>query len=159
MVLAPSDSDSSFMQVALEEADAAFIGGDVPVGAVAVLEGRVIAKAHNERERTQDPTAHAEILVLKAASEAVGSWRLSGVDVYVTLEPCPMCAGAMVAARVRRLIYGAADERAGAAYSLYNIVQDPRLNHHVEIVAGVMAERSTELLQRFFQQKRVSPPL
>lgn len=159
MVLAPSDPDSSFMQVALEEANAAFIDGDVPVGAVAVLEGRVIAKAHNERERRQDPTAHAEILVLKAASEAVGSWRLSGVDVYVTLEPCPMCAGAMVAARVGRLIYGAADERAGAAYSLYNIVQDPRLNHHVEIVAGVMAERSTELLQRFFQQKRVSPPL
>ncbi len=142
------------MNLALQEARRALDHGDVPVGAVAVKGGKVIGAAHNERELRQDPTAHAEILALQAASREVGSWRLSGVALYVTLEPCPMCAGALVAARVRRLVYGAADEKAGAAWSLYNIPQDPRLNHACQMSAGVLAEESTQLLQEFFKSKR-----
>lgn len=145
------------MRLALEEAKMAVSHEDVPVGAVAVKSGKLIAAAHNERELRKDPTAHAEILVLQKAAEAAGSWRLSGVTVYVTLEPCPMCAGAMVAGRVRRVVYGAPDERAGAAWSLYNIPQDPRLNHSCELTAGVLAEQSTQLLQSFFRAKRRRP--
>jgi len=157
--LQPGPDDISYMEEALLQAEAALIHGDVPVGAVAVLGGEIISAAHNERELRQDPTAHAEMLVLRAASEVLGSWRLVDVDLYVTLEPCPMCAGAVVAARIKRLIYGAPDERAGSAYSLYNIVQDPRLNHSVELSVGVLAERSTALLQRFFQERRTNPPV
>ena len=142
------------MRVALAEAGRALEHGDVPIGAVAVRDGEVIASACNERELAGDPTAHAEILALRAASQAVGSWRLDGVTLYVTLEPCPMCAGALVLARVPRLVYGPQDPRAGAAYSLYNIVQDPRLNHRVEITAGVLEEESAEMLRSFFEGRR-----
>ena len=142
------------MQLALDEAAKAGTHDDVPIGAVVVKDGQVLASAGNEREVRGDPTAHAEILALRAASEAVGSWRLEGTEMYVTLEPCPMCAGALVLARVARLVYGAQDLRAGAAYSLYNIVQDPRLNHSLEIETGVLEEEAAALLRSFFEDKR-----
>ena len=146
--------DERYMAMALDEARAALAHDDVPVGAVAVFEGEVIASGHNERESLGDPTAHAEITVLRQAARGRGSWRLDDVTVYVTLEPCPMCAGALVAARVARVVYAAPDLRAGAAYSLYNIVQDPRLNHRCELTAGVLAEESSQLLISFFAGKR-----
>ena len=142
------------MRLALEQARRALEIGDVPVGAVVVRDGAVIASACNEREITGDPTAHAEVLALRAASKAIGDWRLTGTTMFVTLEPCPMCAGALVHARVPRLVYGPQDPRAGAAYSLYNIVQDPRLNHHVEITTGVLEEECAALLRSFFEGKR-----
>ena len=142
------------MRLALEQAAAASEHGDVPIGAVAVRGGEVLAVARNERELRQDPTAHAEVLALRAASKATGEWRLPGVTMYVTLEPCPMCAGALVLARVDRLVYGPQDQRAGAAYSLYNIVQDPRLNHSLELTTGVLERECLELLQRFFKTRR-----
>lgn len=147
-------ADEDFMRLALNEARAAREGGDVPVGAVAVRGGEVLAGAHNERELRKDPTAHAEILVLQRAAQKLGRWRLDDVDLYVTVEPCPMCAGAIVWARIKRLVYGAPDEKAGAAYSLYNIVQDPRLNHECAVTAGVMAEECAGVLQAFFRRKR-----
>jgi tRNA(adenine34) deaminase len=142
------------MRLALDEARAAFAHGDVPVGAVVVVDGDVVARGHNERVGRADPTAHAEVLALREAAAQRHSWRLDGATLYVTLEPCPMCAGALVAARVARLVYGPQDERAGAALSLYNIPQDPRLNHVVEITSGVLAEEARALLQGFFQAKR-----
>jgi tRNA(adenine34) deaminase len=142
------------MRLALDEAREAAAHGDVPVGAVVVAAGSVVARAHNERERRSDPTAHAELLALREAAAQRRSWRLDGATLYVTLEPCPMCAGALVAARVARLVYGPQDERAGAALSLYNIPQDPRLNHSLEITTGMLAEESRALLQDFFRGKR-----
>lgn len=142
------------MRLALRQAEAASGHEDVPVGAVVVKDGRVLAAAGNERRKRADPTAHAEILALRAAANVVGDWRLVGTTVYVTLEPCVMCAGALVSARVATLVYGPQDPRAGAALSLYNVVQDPRLNHTVEIRSGVLAEECAELLQRFFQGRR-----
>lgn len=142
------------MRLALDEASAALEHGDVPIGAVAVRDGVVLAAARNERELRGDPTAHAEVLALRAAAEAAGTWRLGGVTVYVTLEPCPMCAGALVLARVERLVYGPQDPRAGAAYSLYNVVQDPRLNHRVEVTTGVLEAECADLLRTFFDGKR-----
>jgi tRNA(adenine34) deaminase len=142
------------MRLALDEAAKAQTHEDVPIGAVLVREGGVLASAGNERELRADPTAHAEILALRAGAEALGSRRLEDTTMYVTLEPCPMCAGALVLARVARLVYGAQDPRAGAAYSLYNVVQDPRLNHSLEVTTGVLAEESTGLLQSFFESKR-----
>jgi len=146
--------DETAMRRALAEAAQAVGHGDVPVGAAAVIDGRVIAAAHNERQRSGDPTAHAEILVLRDAARQLGSWRLTEVTVVVTLEPCPMCAGALVAARVRRLVYGASDPRAGACGSLYNICADPRLNHQLAITPGVLAEASAALLRTFFAERR-----
>jgi len=155
----PSEAvDEKFMLLALEQARLALDAGDVPIGAIAVSEGRVVAVAHNERELKKDPTAHAELIVLKNAAEQKGSWRLDDFTIYVTLEPCPMCAGAMVAARVKRLVYGAADLKAGAVWSLYNIPQDPRLNHHVEVKAGVLEEDCSALLAEFFRSKRGKTP-
>lgn len=147
------------MSLALAEARRAAEHDDVPIGAVVVKDGEVIASAANERELRKDPTAHAEILALRAASEALGSWRLTGCTLYVTLEPCPMCAGALVLARVDKVVYGAQDPKAGAAYSLYNIVQDPRLNHQLEVVADVLAEGCAEVLTAFFRDRRAVPPL
>jgi tRNA(adenine34) deaminase len=147
-------SDRDFMELALEEARKAPGHDDVPIGAVAVAGGEILARAHNERELRSDPTAHAEILALQKASRRLGRWRLNDVTLYVSLEPCPMCAGALVAARIHRLVYGAADDRAGAALSLYNLVQDPRLNHECQVTAGVMGEECGELLRAFFQDKR-----
>lgn len=142
------------MQLALAEAERAAGHGDVPIGAVVVRDGEVLASACNERELVSDPTAHAEILALRAAATAAGSWRLDDTTMYVTLEPCPMCAGALVLARVTRLVYGPQDPRAGAAFSLYNIVQDPRLNHQMDITAGVLEEDCAALLRSFFEDKR-----
>lgn len=142
------------MELALAQARAAAAEGEVPVGAVAVAGGVVLAARHNEREHTGDPTAHAEMLVLRDAAAALGSWRLSDVTVVVTLEPCPMCAGALVAARVHRVVFAASDPRAGACGTLYNICADPRLNHELPVTAGVGAAESSALLTSFFAGKR-----
>ena len=142
------------MALALDEAREAAVHGDVPVGAVALMNGEPVARRHNERELRGDPTAHAEILVLRDAAEAAGGWRLDAVTLVVTLEPCPMCAGALVAARVGRLVFGAADPKAGAAGSLYNLCSDPRLNHELPVTPGVLASESAELLQSFFAGSR-----
>jgi tRNA(adenine34) deaminase len=142
------------MDLALAQAREAATEGEVPVGAVALLDGDVVAARHNERERSGDPTAHAEVLALRDAARAVGGWRLSSVTLVVTLEPCPMCAGALLAARVGHLVFGAVDPRAGACGTLYNLCADPRLNHEVEITAGVRAAECGELLTSFFAEKR-----
>ncbi len=149
----------NWMEHALAFARKAAELDEVPVGAVFVYENRIVASAHNERESGRDPTAHAEILALKRASQALGRWRLSGGTLYVTLEPCPMCAGALVNARVDRLVYGASDPKAGAVGSLYNIVQDERLNHQIEVVGGVSKEECAELLTAFFREKRARAKL
>ena len=151
---APSDLEHEAMAVALEEAGAAGAAGEVPVGAAVVLDERIVARAGNERERRADPTAHAEVLALRAAAEALGTWRLDGATLVVTLEPCPMCAGALLAARVARLVFGAANTDNGACGSLYNLCVDPRLNHEVEVVHGVEAAAAAALLDRFFAARR-----
>ena len=147
---------NGWMAEALAEARAAIDHGDVPVGAVVVdrSTGAVIASAHNEREQRKDPTAHAELLALQAAAKVTGSWRLDSHALVVTLEPCPMCAGAIWAERLPLLVYGAADPKAGASGSLYNFAADPRLNHTTEIVAGVRAEECGALLTAFFAGRR-----
>ena len=142
------------MSRALEEARRCLEWGDVPVGAVVLRGGLEIGAAGNERERLQDPTAHAELLALRQAAAVVGSWRLDGTTIYVTLEPCAMCAGAMVRARVDRLVFGARDPKAGFAGSVGNLVQDPRLNHRLEVDAGERAEECGELLREFFRERR-----
>ncbi|MGI8809629.1 MAG: nucleoside deaminase [Acidimicrobiales bacterium] len=147
-------TDDEAMGVALVEARRAPEHGDVPVGAVALVGGEVVAADHNRREQLADPTAHAEVLVLRAAATAVGGWRLGDVTLVVTLEPCPMCAGALVAARLGRLVFGAPDPRAGACGSIYNLCADPRLNHDVPITHGVRAAESTKLLAEFFAARR-----
>jgi len=147
-------SDDEAMGLALDEAVRATAHGDVPVGAVALVGGQMVCSGHNERELRGDPTAHAELLVLRAAAAAVGSWRLHDVTLVVTLEPCPMCAGALVAARVGRLVFGAADPRAGAAGSLYNLCVDPRLNHELPVTPGVRAAEAADLLTAFFATRR-----
>jgi tRNA(adenine34) deaminase len=146
--------DDAFMALALAEAAAASAHGDVPVGAVAVRDGEVIAARHNEREKRADPTAHAELLALADAARVAGTWRLSDVTLYVTLEPCAMCAGGLVAARVERLVFGAHDPKAGACGSLYNLCADPRLNHEVAVQPGVRADESAALLSQFFSARR-----
>ena len=148
-------SDDEFMRAALREAEAALEHGDVPVGALVVRNGDVLGSGKNERELRGDPTAHAEVLALQRSAQALGTWRLEGTTLYVTIEPCSMCAGATVHARVDRLVYGAVDPKAGAALSLYNIPQDPRLNHHVRLTTGVLADESSRLLQEFFRARRV----
>ena len=147
--------DDRWMRLALEQARAALEEDEVPVGAVLVgPDGDLVAADHNRREQTSDPTAHAEILVMSAAARAAGDWRLAGHTLYVTLEPCPMCAGAAVAARLGTLVYGAADLKAGAAWSLYNIPQDVRLNHRTELRHGVMAAEAAAILSGFFSRLR-----
>lgn len=150
-------TDDEAMAVALEEARAAAARGDVPVGAVVVHDGELIARRHNERELQQDPTAHAELLALQDAARRLGRWRLDDCTLVVTLEPCVMCAGALIAARIGRLVYGAADLKAGATASLYNVCADPRLNHNPPVTHGVLATESTELLTRFFESRRAEP--
>ncbi|MCA1703058.1 MAG: nucleoside deaminase [Actinobacteria bacterium] len=147
-------TDDEAMGLALDEAAKAGDHGDVPVGAVALVAGEVVARGRNERELADDPTAHAELVVLRAAAAARGSWRLDGLTLVVTLEPCPMCAGALVAARVGRLVFGAADPRAGAAGSLYNLCADPRLNHELPVTRGVRAAEAAALLETFFEARR-----
>jgi tRNA(adenine34) deaminase len=143
-----------YMRLALREAARAAGRGEVPVGAVIVLDGEVIAAAGNERELRQSPTAHAEMLAIEQASERMGSWRLLNTTLYVTMEPCPMCAGAIVQARIPHLVYGAPDEKAGAVDTLYNICADGRLNHCVAVTPRILAGESVELLQDFFRERR-----
>ncbi|HKH04238.1 MAG TPA: nucleoside deaminase [Acidimicrobiales bacterium] len=146
--------DTAAMGLALEEAAEALAHDDVPVGAVVLRDGVVVARRHNEREKTGDPTAHAEVLALRDAAAGEGSWRLADCTLVVTLEPCPMCAGAALAARVGRVVYGAADPKAGATGSLYNLCTDPRLNHEAEVRAGVRAAEASALLTTFFAARR-----
>ena len=152
--LASNPDDERFMLAALAEARAAWDDGDVPVGAVVVREGRIIARGHNQREKLEDPTAHAEMIALTAAASAVGRWRLDGCSLYVTLEPCVMCAGAVVLARIERLVYGAHDPKAGACTSLYSIPTDERLNHCVTIAPLVLGDECAQMLRDFFAQQR-----
>ncbi len=147
-------SDVDAMQHALAEARAAAVHGDVPIGAIVVRDGVVIAARHNERELTGDPTAHAEVLALRDASTVVGHWRLLDCTLYVTLEPCVMCAGAVVNSRVARLVYGATDPKAGAVESLYHVCGDVRLNHRPPVEAGVLADECGQLLKSFFAERR-----
>jgi tRNA(adenine34) deaminase len=146
--------DVAAMAIALTEARRSGDAGDVPVGAVVVIDGVVVSQSGNRREQDQDPTAHAELLALRAAAAAVGSWRLLGATLVVTLEPCPMCAGALVGARVARVVYGAANTDNGSCGTLYNLCVDPRLNHEVEVVHGVEAEAAGALLDEFFARRR-----
>ena len=158
-----SQSHEFFMQQALREAQRAFDEDEVPIGAVIVRDDpstddrQVIAAAYNQREQLHDPTAHAEMIAITQAAEALGNWRLEGCTLYVTLEPCPMCAGAIVLARIPRVVYGTADPKAGAVTTLYQLLNDPRLNHRAEVIAGVLAEPCGEILSRFFQEKRRTP--
>lgn len=148
------DADLWFMQMALNQAQQAEQEGEVPVGAVIVLENRVIAAAYNQREQLNDPTAHAEILAITQAAASLSSWRLEGCRLYVTLEPCPMCAGAILQARIPYLVYGAADPKAGAVESLFRLLEDPRLNHRTEVVSGVLGDRCGKILTDFFRRQR-----
>jgi tRNA(adenine34) deaminase len=143
-----------FMQLALCEAGRAFEENEVPVGAIVVRGEEVIAAGRNQRERLQDPTAHAELLAIGQAASVLGSWRLEGCTLYATLEPCPMCAGAILQARLPTVVYGAVDPKAGAVQSLFHLLADPRLNHQCEVVPGVLAGPCGDLLTRFFQQQR-----
>ena len=148
--------DESNMRLALAEARTCLNSADVPVGALATYGGTIIARAGNRREAAQDPCAHAELLALRIAAQAIGSWRLDGVTLYSTLEPCAMCAGAMILARLPRLVYGADDPKAGAAGSVLTVLTHPRLNHRVDITSGVLANESAELLRVFFRQLRAA---
>ena len=148
-------TDNDFMKIALEEAREAYRLGEVPVGAILVLDGKILAQAHNSPIMKNDPSAHAEMLVLRQAGEKIGNYRLTGAELFITLEPCVMCAGAIVQARLARVIFGARDPKYGAVGSLYNILADERLNHQVEITEGILREECGEVLSRFFQQKRI----
>ena len=150
----PFPRDDYYMRLALREAERAVRHGDVPIGAVVVLDGEVIGAAGNERELRKSPLAHAEMIAIEQAAAYMGTWRLLNTVLYVTLEPCPMCAGAIVQARIPRLVYGASDDKAGAAGTLYNVCQDARLNHCLDVRGGVLADDSVALLRRFFQARR-----
>jgi tRNA(adenine34) deaminase len=154
MVRVTSVDDERFMRLAIAEAERALGHGDVPIGAVVVRDGEVIGAGHNERELRQDPTAHAEAIALREASAAVGSWRVLDTTLYATLEPCAMCAGAIVLARVPRVVYGCADPKAGAAGSVLDVLAEPRLNHRPEVVGGVLAGDCARLLTAFFGARR-----
>jgi len=147
-------ADREFMNAALEEAGKAAAGGEVPIGAILVMEGRIVARAGNRTITDCDPTAHAEMVALREAAAKIGNYRLVGATMYVTLEPCAMCAGAMVQARVERLVYGADDAKAGAVRSCFAIFEHPRLNHRVEATSGVMAEEAAAVLKDFFAERR-----
>lgn len=156
-VRSPEGDDERWMETALEEADLAAVHGDVPVGCVVVgPTGAVLGRGHNRREADQEPSAHAEIIALRAAAAAIGHWRLAGATVFVTLEPCTMCAGALVNARVARLVYAAPDPKAGAVDSLFSIGRDPRLNHRFEVTSGVLAEQAAARLRAFFARLRAA---
>jgi len=146
--------DALFMMIALEEARKAFDKAETPVGAIVVKDGEVIARAHNLRETLQDPTAHAEIIAIRDAAQKLGRWRLTDCCVYVTLEPCAMCAGAMVLARIQRLVYGTSDPKSGAVGSLMNLLSDERLNHKVDVESGILAKECGDILSEFFSSRR-----
>lgn len=149
-----SEKDIQFMQLALEQAKLAPDFGEVPIAAVLVFDGRVLAQAHNYREVRQDPTAHAEVVAIREAATRLGTWRLTGATLYVTVEPCSMCAGAIVQSRISRLVFGAWDQKAGACGSIFDIPAERRLNHRVEVSGGLLERESRELLQSFFQRLR-----
>ena len=150
-----SNEDQRYMKIAIDQAAIAEENGDVPIGCIIVYENQIIAKAYNQRQQLNDPTAHAEIIALTQAAEFIGNWRLHGCCIYVTLEPCPMCAGALVLARMDRLVYGCDDPKTGAVKSLYNITTDERLNHRLEVTTGVLADECSAQLSGFFQKRRV----
>jgi tRNA(adenine34) deaminase len=147
-------ADERWMRLALEQAARAAALGEVPVGAVAVFEGRIIGAGYNRKESDQDPTAHAEMIALRQAARYLGNWRLIGVTLYVTLEPCPMCAGAMIQGRLERLVYGAPDTRFGADGTIIDVLDEPRFNHRVTVIRGVLEEEAAGLLQGFFRELR-----
>ena len=147
-------SDQFWMREALAAARQGALLDEVPVGAIIIKDGIVLARAHNKRESAKDPTAHAELIAIRLAAESTGDWRLTGTTLYVTLEPCPMCCGAIVLARIPRVVYAASDPKAGAAGTLYNLLQDERLNHQVEVTQGILAEESSHLLKSFFRDRR-----
>jgi tRNA(adenine34) deaminase len=150
----PLSDDERFMRAALAEAHAAFEEGEVPIGAIVVHEGRVIGRGHNQRETLNDPTAHAEMIAITAAAAHLQSWRLEDCTLYATLEPCPMCAGALVQARMERLVFGATDPKAGACVTLYNLLDDARLNHRVATTHAILAAECGAILQEFFALQR-----
>ena len=149
-----SMDDNTYMGLALAEARKAFAVGEIPIGAVLVRDGQVIAAAHNLRETCHDATAHAEIIAIRQACQELQTWRLTGATLYVTIEPCPMCAGALVNSRVSRLVYGSADSKAGAVESIFNVVQNQALNHRMDVTAGVREEECAALMKEFFQARR-----
>ena len=144
----------TYMRMAYQEAEVALAGEEVPIGSVIVHRDRVVASAHNQREQLRDPTAHAEMIAITQAAEELGDWRLGGCTLYVTLEPCSMCAGAIILARIPTVVYGAPDPKAGAVETLYQLLSDSRLNHNCQIVSGVLLEPCSEILTRFFRQQR-----
>lgn len=146
--------DNYYMGLALEEAQKAYRMGEIPIGAVLVIDGEVVAKAHNLRETCHDATAHAEVLVIQQTCQKLNRWRLTGATLYVTIEPCPMCAGALVNSRVDRLVYGSADYKAGAVESLFNVVQNEALNHRMEVTAGVRSDECSAIMKAFFRERR-----
>lgn len=146
--------DNEFMGLALVEAQKAYDIGEVPIGAVLVLDGKVVTAAHNMREAWHDATAHAELIAVREACRLLGRWRLTGATLYVTIEPCPMCAGSLVLSRIDRLVYGSADYKAGAVESVFNVVQNDALNHRMEVTSGVRAEECTAIMKRFFRERR-----
>lgn len=146
--------DEEYMRMALCEARAAYEEDEVPIGAVVIRNGEVVSKAHNLRETINDPTAHAEIVAIREASRILGTWRLTDCELYVTIEPCPMCAGAIVQSRIRRLIYGAQDPKAGACGTIMNIVQNQFLNHRVEVMAGILEDECSAIMKEYFKNKR-----
>lgn len=146
--------DNYYMGLALEEARDAYALGEIPIGAVLVIDGEVIASAHNRRETWHDATAHAELIVIQQACRKLTRWRLTGATLYVTIEPCPMCAGALVNSRIDRLVYGSADYKAGAVESIFNVVQNDALNHRLEVTAGVRAYECAALMKEFFRERR-----
>lgn len=150
----PLSPHAAWMRRALQQAQSAFEQEEVPVGAVIVHEGRIIGEGCNQRETLQDPTAHAEILAITQAAQQIGSWRLTDCTLYATLEPCPMCAGAIVQARIPRVVYGAVDPKGGACHTLYSITEDPRLNHRATVIGGVLQEECRQILQEFFALQR-----
>ena len=147
-------TDTEYMMLALEEARKAEAEGEIPIGALVVYRDLIIAAAHNEKEGTHDPTAHAEITALRKAARFLGTWRLTGASLYVTIEPCPMCAGALIMSRIDRVVYGSPDYKAGAAESLFNVVDNKALNHQLRVRAGVLEDQCTEIMKRFFAQCR-----
>ena len=151
---ASEKGDETYMRMALEEAELAAAEGEVPIGAVVVCDGEVVARAHNRRENDLDPSAHAEFRAMVEASRALGRWRLTGCTVYVTLEPCLMCAGLMVNGRIDRCVYGAADPKGGALGTLFDVSHDPRLNHEFAVTSGVLANEAAEQLRSFFRARR-----
>jgi tRNA(adenine34) deaminase len=151
------ESHELWMQEALEEAKKAEAIGEVPIGAVIVRDGQIIARGHNLRETSRDPTAHAEMIAIRAASEALGAWRLLGCTLYVTLEPCPMCAGAIVQSRIPTVVYGTPDPKAGCAGTLMNLLQEERFNHRVELISGILQDRCAQVLTDFFRKLRAKP--